>query len=94
MKTFFVDITLKIDSETITSLEALHETIDNLLDNFLDRELFDSEVKLHHFNIEESKHGFRVQDSDGNWCEPSDGFAAMVKRDEEILAKMREKNDG
>jgi hypothetical protein len=84
MKTFIADITIKLESDAFTAKE-----IENVLKGLLEYDWFD----IQRIQVEESKHGFRVQDSDGNWCEPSDGFAAMVKRDEEIFAKMRKKDD-
>jgi hypothetical protein len=96
MTTFFADIRLQIESKDQLTEEGIR---DKLLD-FVEYEFNDwlrdevAEIVDSSVRVEESKHGFRVQDSDGNWCEPSDAFAAMVKRDEEIYAKMWEKRDG
>lgn len=95
MKTIFANITLQIETDGLTEEDIRDELLDYIDHEFGEwmaesgSEIVDSQV-----NVEESKHGFRVQDSDGNWCEPSDAFAEMVKRDREFLARKKEERNG
>jgi hypothetical protein len=85
--TYFADIKLRIEVGAGADRGArdLENEIYKHLSGFVEEQASiegdGAKVTIDMLNVEESKHGFRVQDSDGNWTEPSDAFAEMVKRD-------------
>jgi hypothetical protein len=92
MITYFADIQLRIEVDDGADRGA--RDLENEIYKHLHKFVAGpdgAKVTIDVLKVEESKHGFRVQDSDGNWCEPSDAFADMVKRDQEILATARKK---
>jgi hypothetical protein len=95
MTTYIANIRLQIESRDQLTVEDIRNELLDFVDYDFNDWLRDecAEIVDSNVNVEESKHGFRVQDSDGNWCEPSDAFADMVKRDQEILAAARKKRE-
>jgi hypothetical protein len=86
MKTFCIDIQLKVDSEDLTEQEISGE-ISNCLDKFISWVYSHSAyITTDLIKVEEAKHGFRVL-VNGEWCEPSDGFAKTVKSIDEALSR-------
>jgi hypothetical protein len=87
MITYFADIKLRIEVDDGADCGArdLKNEIYKHLSGFVEKQASiegdGTKVIIDVLKVEESKHGFRVQDTDGNWTEPSDAFAEMVKRD-------------